>query len=402
MDATAASASAAIPLAWPDLGPAEEAEVLEVLRSGRLALGPKTLEFERLVADFAGVGWGAAVSSGTGGLHLAVRALGVGPADCVVTTSFSFVASANCVRYEGAEPVFVDIDPETLCLSPAAVKAYLESCREEEGELHDRTSGRRVGAILPVDVFGHPADLPAIRALAQPFGIPILCDSCESLGSRIRREDGTEVHAGADAELAVFAFYPNKQITTGEGGMVLGSDAEIEERIRSPRNQGRHASDPWLRHTRVGFNYRIDEMSAALGVAQMRPIDEILAKRAEVMSWYREELASVEELGLPRAAEWADPAWFVMHLRTRNAPERNALMERLAADGIEAKAYFEPPIHLQPAYADRAETGIPLPVTEGAAGTTLIVPFFSMLRREQVQRVCRSLTQGLAGARRSA
>jgi perosamine synthetase len=403
MDATAAPPSAPIPLAWPDLGPAEEAEVLGVIRSGRLALGPKTLEFERLVAEFAGAGWGAAVSSGTGGLHLAVRALGVGPADCVVTSSFSFVASANCVRYEGAEPVFVDIDPEMLCLSPDALRTYLDSCpRSDDGELQDPTSGRRVAAVLPVDVFGHPADLRAIRALVQPFGIPILSDSCESLGSRIRRGDGTTTHAGADADVAVFAFYPNKQITTGEGGMVIGSDPEIEERIRSPRNQGRRANDPWLRHARVGFNYRIDEMSAALGVAQMHRVEEILARRARVAEWYREELAGVEELGLPRTAEWADPAWFVMNLRTRNVGERNALIERLAADGIEAKAYFDPPIHLQPVYADRAETGIPLPVTEEAAETTLIVPFYSTLRREEVERVCRSLTRGIAGARRSA
>jgi perosamine synthetase len=392
-----------IPLAWPDVGQAEEQEVLGVLRSGRLALGPKTLEFERLVAEFAGAAWGAAVSSGTGGLHLAVRALGVGATDCVVTTSFSFVASANCVRYEGAEPVFVDIDPETLCLSPAALETYLRSCRRSgDGELLDPGSGRRLAAILPVDVFGHPADLPTIRELAQPFSIPILSDSCESLGSKLRRDDGTWVHAGADADAAVFAFYPNKQITTGEGGMVVGSDPGIEERIRSPRNQGRTANDPWLRHTRVGFNYRIDEMSAALGVAQMRRVEEILARRVQVGSWYREELAGVEELRLPRAADWADPAWFVMHLRVRDVSERDALIERLTADGIESKAYFDPPIHLQPAYADREGTDLPLPETEAAARTTLIVPFFSTMRREQVERVCRSLTEGLAGGRRSA
>jgi perosamine synthetase len=390
-----------IPLAWPDVGPAEEAEVLEVLRSGRLALGPKTLEFERLVADFAGVRWGAAVSSGTGGLHLAVRALGIGPEDCVVTTSFSFVASANCVRYEGGEPVFVDVDETTLCIDPDAVAEYLAECQEREGALHDPISGKRVAAILSVDVFGHPANLPRLRGIAEPRSLPILSDSCESLGSWIRSDDGGRSHAGADADVAVFAFYPNKQITTGEGGMVVGSDPDIAERVRSPRNQGRRANDPWLRHARVGFNYRIDEMSAALGVAQMHRIEEILGRRAEVAAWYREELADVEELRLPETAPWADPAWFVMHLRTREAAVRDSLIEHLAADGIEAKAYFDPPIHLQPAYADAA-TPRPLPVTEDAAKTTLIVPFFSTMTREQVHTVRRSLTSGLARRRRSA
>jgi perosamine synthetase len=390
-----------IPLAWPDVGPTEEAEVVEVLRSGRLALGPKTLEFERLVADFAGVRWGAAVSSGTGGLHLAVRALNIGPADCVVTTSFSFVASANCIRYEGGEPVFVDVDEATLCISPDAVAEYLAACREEDGTLHDPRSGRRVAAVLSVDVFGHPADLARLRSIAEPFGLPILSDSCESLGSRIRSDDGNGTHAGADADVAVLAFYPNKQITTGEGGMVVGSDPEIEERVRSPRNQGRRANDPWLRHARVGFNYRIDEMSAALGVAQMRRIEEILARRAEVARWYREELASVEELRLPETAPWADPAWFVMHLRVENRTIRDALMEHLEHDGIDSKAYFDPPIHLQPAYEDQ-ETPPPLPVTEEAARTTLIVPFFSTMTREQVRAVRDSLMRGVARKERSA
>jgi perosamine synthetase len=394
---------ARIPLAWPDVGPEEERQVLEVLRSGRLALGPKTLEFERLVSEFAGVHWGAAVSSGTGGLHLAVRALGIGPTDCVVTTSFSFVASANCIRYEGAEPIFVDVDRDHLCLDPDALQAYLSSCRtSDDGELLDPTSGRHVAAVLPVDVFGHPADLRVIRAITEPHRLPILSDSCESLGSRIRGEDGGSSHAGTEADVAVFAFYPNKQITTGEGGMVVGSDPGIEERVRSPRNQGRRANDPWLRHTRVGFNYRIDEMSAALGVAQMHRVEEILSRRSAVVDRYRDELAGVEELTLPHAAPWADPAWFVMHLRVRTRRIRDALVERLTADGIECKAYFDPPIHLQPAYADRAETGIALPVTEEAAATTLIVPCFSTMTEEQVRRVCRSLAEGLVTARRSA
>ena len=388
---------ARIPLAWPDIGPDEEAEVLSVLRSGRLALGPKTLEFEGMVSEFVGAKWGAAVSSGTAGLHLTVRALGVGPRDCVVTTSFSFVSSANCVRYEGAEPLFVDIDPATLCLSPERLREYLESCREQDGELYDPAGGRRVAAVLPVDVFGHPADLEAILELTRPRGIPVISDSCEALGARYRKRDGGIVHVGAEADVAVFAFYPNKQITTGEGGMVVGKDPEFAERIRSPRNQGRKANDPWLRHTRVGFNYRLDEMSAALGVAQMRRIDEILGRRSQVAAWYAEELAGVGELELPRAAPGAEPAWFVEHLRVRVDVDRDRLIWHLEANGIESKAYFDPPIHLQPAYeAERDVTQVPLPETEEASRRTLIVPFFSTMKREQVKRVCRALTDGLA------
>lgn len=386
-----------IPLARPDLGPDEEAEVLGVLRSGRLALGPKTLAFERAVAAFVVAPWAVAVSSGTAGLHLAVRALGIGEEDCVVTSSFSFIASSNCVRYERAEPVFVDIDPETLCLSPEALRAYLESCKEREGSLRDPVTGRRVAAVLPVDVFGHPADLESIREVAGPWGLPVISDSCESLGSRYLRRDGVWVDAGSGAEAAVFAFYPNKQITTGEGGMVVGSDPTLEERIRSERNHGRRPGDPWLHHARLGFNYRLDELSAALGVAQMRRIDELLRRRAGVATWYDQALAEVPEVATPRAAEWARPAWFVYFLRVGQGVDRDRLVEHLVQHGVESKAYFDPPIHGQPPYAGRAGlVPAPLRETEEASRRTLILPFHSGMTQDQVGRVVRTLKEGLA------
>jgi len=390
-----------IPLALPDIGPDEEAEVLAVLRSGRLALGPRALEFERQVSAFSGFPWAVSVSSGTAGLHLAVRALGIGPEDCVVTSSFSFIASSNCLRYEGAEPVFVDIDPDTLCLSPDLLRAYLDCCKDDGEVLRDPRTGRRVAGILPVDVFGHPADLPAILEIARAWLLPVVSDTCEAFGSRYRRADGTWAHAGAGAEVAVAAFYPNKQITTGEGGMVVGADPDLEERIRSLRNQGRRLGDSWLLHSRIGFNYRLDELSAALGVAQMRRVQDILARRARVAGWYTDVLAETPGVRTMSARDWADPAWFVEALRADGDLDRDRLVEHLVARGIEARAYFEPPIHRQPPYAGREDLlATPLPVTEEASARTLIVPFWAGMTEGHVERVAAALAEGVAVQRR--
>ena len=386
-----------IPLALPDIGPDEEAEVLEVLRSRRLALGPKTLEFERLLSGFTGSPWAAAVSSGTAGLHLAFRALGVGADDCVVTTSFTFVASANAVTYEGAAPVLLDVDPDTLTMSLDALRTYLESCKEgDDGSLRDPVTHRRVAAVEPVDVFGHPVHIERLREVTVPWGIPVVADTCEALGSRWRRDDGSWAHAGAGADAAVFAFYPNKQVATGEGGMVIGADPDLDERIRSLRNQGRRPGDPWLHHTRIGFNYRISELQAAVGVAQMRRIGELLGRRAALADRYAEALADVEELRPPTPAEWADPAWFVMALRCAPDVDRDRLVEHLNRTGVEAKAYFEPPVHRQPAYAGRDDlVPAPLTVTERASASILVVPFFSAMPPDDVDRVVSALKTGL-------
>ena len=389
-----------VPLALPDIGPDEEAEVLAVLRSGRLALGPKADEFERQVAQFSGFPFGISANSGTTALHLAVRALGFGPDDCVVTTSFSFIASSNCLRYEGAEPVFVDIDPATLCISPELVREYLDSCKDDGDDLRDPRTGRRVAGVLPVDVFGHPADLPAILEVARAWQLPVISDSCEALGSRYRRGDGTWVHAGTGADVATFAFYPNKQITTAEGGMAVVTDPDLEERIRSYRNQGRRPGDSWLHHSRLGFNYRLDELSAALGVAQMRRVDEILAKRAAVHAMYASALAEVDGVSVPRVAEWARPAWFVQAVRVQGDVDRDRVIEVLGRDGVEAKAYFEPAIHRQPPYAgDDSLLAMPLPETEAASAKTLIVPFWANMTEEHVARVVEVLTSAISEVR---
>ena len=394
--------AAPIPLAPPDLGPLEEAEVLEVLRSGRLALGPKGADFERRLAAFTGQDWGVALSSGTAGLHLAYRALGVGADDCIVTSSLTFISAANAARYEGAEPVFLDIDPSSLCLSPGAVRAYLESCKEDEAGLRDPRTGRRVAAIVPTDLFGMPADIEAIAALARPFEIPVVSDSCEALGSRVRRGDGSWAHGGDGADAIVFGFYPNKQITTGEGGAVVGRDPDLEERIVSLRNQGRRAGDPWLRHTRVGFNYRMDELSAALGVAQMRRIDEILARRADIASRYDAALAGLTDVVTrPEITEDRAPAWFVYHLLVAPGIDRDRLVQRLNAAGVESKSYFDVPVHRQPPYAGRDDlVPAPLEHTDAAAAGVMILPFSAALTDEQIDRaaaVMIAATEEVAG-----
>ena len=260
-----------IPLARPEIGAREEELVLEVLRSGRLSLGPMGERFERAFAQWLGVEDAVAVSSGTSGLHLGVRALGWGPGDEVLTSPFSFVASANCLLYEGARPVFCDVDPETLDLDPAAVEAAL---------------GERSAGILPVHIFGFPAAMPELEAIASRHGLGLLEDACEALGA-VDSEGRT---VGARGNLATFAFYANKQMTTGEGGMVVPSGPEVAARLRAERNQGRAADMGWLDHGGLGFNYRLSDLAAALGVAQVEKLDELLARRAAVAALYEQAL----------------------------------------------------------------------------------------------------------------
>jgi perosamine synthetase len=281
-----------IPLAKPLLGEREEQLVLETLRSRRLALGPRLPEFERALSARLGRPT-SAVSSGTAGLHLAVRAAGVQAGDEVITTPFSFVASANCVLYENATPVFCDIDARTLNIDPAAARAALT----------ERTSG-----LLPVHIFGYPAAMPAFERLAAERGLWIVEDACEALGAT--HGDGHAV--GARGNLAVFGFYPNKQLTTGEGGALVCPDEASKERVDSERNQGRAPDMGWLDHDRLGFNYRLDDLSCALGIAQLERLDELLAARARVAALYLEALTGVDDLGLPCPDEDGDRrSWFV-------------------------------------------------------------------------------------------
>ncbi len=365
-----------IPLARPDLGPREEELVLEVLRSGRLSLGPMGERFERAFAEWLGVEDAVAVSSGTTGLHLGVRALGWGPGDEVLTSPFSFVASANCLLYEGAKPVFCDVDPVTLNLDPGAAAAAVG----------DSTAG-----ILPIHIFGYPAAMPELEALAAKHDLGLLEDACEALGA----VDSEGRNVGARGHLATFAFYANKQMTTGEGGMVVSRDGEVAARLRSERNQGRAADMGWLDHGGLGFNYRLSDVAAALGVAQVEKLAEMLSARERVAAMYAERLAGVEGVEPPIAGRGAERrSWFVYVVRLGGEIDRDATIARLAERGIASKAYL-PCIHLFPHLRELGYREGQLPIAEAASAHSLALPFFPSLSEAQVDRVCQELARAL-------
>jgi dTDP-4-amino-4,6-dideoxygalactose transaminase len=365
-----------IPLARPEIGAREEELALEVLRSGRLSLGPAGPRFERAFASWLGVGDAVAVSSGTAALHLGVRALGWGPGDEVLTSPFSFVASANCLLYEGARPVFCDVDPLTLNLDPAAVEAAL---------------GERSAGILPVHIFGYPAAMPELEAIAARRGLGILEDACEALGA----VDSEGVRVGARGNLASFAFYPNKQMTTGEGGAIVPPGAETAARLRAERNQGRAADMGWLEHGGLGFNYRLADLAAALGIAQLEKLDAMLARRAAVAALYEQGLAGVEGLATPIAGRGEERrSWFVYTVALPAGADRDATIARLGERGIAAKAYL-PCIHLFPHLREQGWREGQFPVAEAASDRSLALPFFPAIGEAQVERVCEALAESL-------
>jgi perosamine synthetase len=367
------SPAQAIPLARPVLGEMEEQAVLEVLRSGQLSLGPKVEEFERLFAARVGAPRASAVSSGTAGLHLALRAVGVKAGDEVITSPFSFVASANAILYEGATPVFAEIDPITLNLDPDAARAAVTE---------------RTTAILPVHIFGYPAAMAEFEAIAQARGLALVEDACEALGAVHR--DGVPV--GGRGHPAVFGFYANKQITTGEGGMIALSDLALKERIDSERNQGRAPDMGWLDHDRLGFNYRLSDIACALGIAQLERLDEMLAERARVAELYREALSGIEGLRLPCADRDGDRrGWFVFVVRLPQEVDRDGVVRALAERGIQSKPYL-PAIHLMSFYRERfGYREGRFPVCEDVAERSLALPFFPEMSEGQVERVAQAL-----------
>jgi perosamine synthetase len=366
-------ADEAIPLARPVLGSEEERAVIEVLRSGQLSLGPRLEEFELLFAEWIGAERASAVSSGTAGLHLALRAVGVGEGDEVVTSPFSFVASANAALYERARPVFADIDPVTLNLDPQAAAAAVTS---------------RTRALLPVHIFGYPADIEAFETLASRHGLAIVEDACEALGAV--HADG--VNVGARGHPAVFGFYANKQLATGEGGMVTLSDPASKERIDSERNQGRAPDMGWLDHDRLGFNYRLSDIACAIGIAQLARLDRMLAARARVAGLYREALDGVEGLELPCTDRDGNRrGWFVFVVQMPHGVDRDDTIRALAAGGIQSKPYL-PAIHLMSFYRERfGHREGQFPVCEDVAARSLALPFFPEMSEAQVARVAQEL-----------
>ncbi|HEX3733604.1 MAG TPA: DegT/DnrJ/EryC1/StrS family aminotransferase [Solirubrobacterales bacterium] len=371
--------STPIELARPEIGAREEELALEVLRSGRLSLGPMGGRFERELAAWLGIEDAVAVSSGTTALHLGVRALGWGAGDEVLTSPFSFVASANCLLYEGARPVFCDVDPETLNLDPAAAAAAV---------------GERTRGLLPIHIFGYPAAMPELEALATAHGLGILEDACEAIGA----VDSEGRRVGARGNLATFAFYANKQMTTGEGGMIVPSGEETAARLRSERNQGRAADMGWLDHGGLGFNYRLSDLAAALGVAQVEKLDSLLERRSQVAALYEQALSGVEGVRTPIAGRGRERrSWFVYVVRLGAGIDRDATIARLAERGIASKAYL-PCIHLFPHLRELGFREGQFPVAEAASADSLALPFFPAMSEGQVQRVCQELTAAIRSA----
>jgi perosamine synthetase len=357
-----------IPLARPVLGDEEEQAVAEVLRSGQLSLGPRVPAFEDAFAARIGAEHASAVSSGTAGLHLALRAVGVKDGDEVVTSPFSFVASANAPIYERARPVFADIDARTLNLDPQAAAAAITS---------------RTTAILPVHIFGFPADIPAFEAL----GLPIVEDACEALGAI--HADGVAV--GARGHPAAFAFYANKQLTTGEGGMVTTSDRDVKTRMDSERNQGRAPNMDWLDHDRLGFNYRLSDIASAIGLVQLARLDGMLAGRARAAALYREALAGIDGLQLPCEDDGDRRGWFVFVVQLPRGSDRDATIRALRERGVQSKPYL-PAIHLMSYYRETfGHREGEFPVCEDVAARSVALPFFPELSESQVARVAIAL-----------
>jgi perosamine synthetase len=364
-----------IPLSAPDITDAEIEAVTAVMRSNTLSLGPKLVEFESAIAAFVEVPYAIAVSSGTAGLHLALEALGIGEGDEVIIPSFTFIAVANTVLYQRAKAVFVDIDPVTLNIDPASVEAGISPLTK---------------AIVVVHTFGVPADMDALMNLARKHNLKVIEDACEAIGGTYK---GRQV--GSLGDISVFAFYPNKQITTGEGGVVLTRNNQIADRIRALRNQGRYSSADWLQHAEIGFNYRLSEIACAMGIVQLQRLPEILQQRATVARNYDALLAPISGIELPQQRlESRSISWFVYVIRLADhyPPEtRDQVLISLTAQGIGCGRYFAP-IHLQPAYREvpNAQHAV-LPVTEFIAQRTLALPFFNRLSTPQAQTVANAV-----------
>jgi len=367
-----------IPLSQPDINDQDRDAVLAVLKSRWLSMGPRVLDFERKIAEYVGVKYAVAVNSGTSGLHLAVRSLGLGEGDEVITTPFSFVASANCLLFEKVKPVFVDIDPRTLNINTALV----------EEKINQRTRG-----ILPVHVFGHPADMKVILTAAREYGLSVIEDACEAIGAKYHGK-----LVGSESDLALFAFYPNKQITTGEGGVILTNRLELAESCRSMRNQGRETGSGWYEHGRLGYNYRMDEMSAALGCTQFARLPEILSNREKVAQKYTEKLKGINGVTLPYLAPEIHMSWFVYVIRLDSGVNRDYVLQELNRKGIGCRAYFQP-IHLQPLYKKLFgyKPG-DFPITETVANQTLALPFHNHLTDEEINYVVTCLSDILAAS----
>jgi len=387
-----------VPMSYPDLTDAERQAVLAVVSTPNLSMGPQIEAFEAAFRKFCGSRQAIGINSGTAGLHLCVRAAGIGPGDYVITTPFSFVASANVLLYENAVPIFVDVDPLTGNIDADQVQAAAHDLLDSSGSAAQRwlprqgaSQGGKIKAILAVDVFGQPADLTRLRQVADTYNLRLIEDACEALGAEYRGRK-----AGTLGDYGVFAFYPNKQITTGEGGMIITDDNEAADLMRALRNQGRAPGDTWLQHTYLGYNYRLDEMSAVLGVVQMSRLEELLSARQKVADWYQARLEEIPGIEPPQLAESTTRvSWFVYVVRLAPGLEREIIAQRLAERGIPVRPYFLP-IHLQPYMVERfGYRPGDFPVTEDLGRRGLALPFSGKMSEAQVEQVCLALADCL-------
>ena len=364
-----------IPLAKPDITDLERRYVLDVLSTTQLSIGPKIQEFEQRLANYAGVRYAAAVNSGTSALHLIVKALGIGEGDEVITTPFSFVASSNCVLFERAKPVFVDIDPATLNINPCLIQKAVTP---------------RTKAILAVDVFGHPAQWDQLSDLAEAYHLKLIEDSAESLGSEYQGQ-----RCGSFGDAAIFAFYPNKQITTGEGGAVLTNDEDIARMCRALRNQGRSDRDGWHQPSYLGYNYRLSEMNCALGIAQLERIEEIITARNRVARLYDQRLGEIPDVKVPQISSGVKMSYFVYVIQLSdeyNLEDRNRILCELRLRGIGCSDYFDS-IHLLPMYKAIGYQAGDFPITEKVSARTIALPFYNSLGEEEIDYIVNSLKE---------
>jgi perosamine synthetase len=383
-----------IPLSRPDITNKEIQRVIEVLHTPHLSFGPCLTEFEQKFAEYIGTQYAIAVSSGTAGLHVALISLNIGKDDAVITTPLSFIASANCILLAGATPLFIDIEAHTYNVDPEKIRHYIEhhcSRNEMTGTILDRKTGKCVRAILPVHIFGQPCDMEKIVQLADEYNLLIIEDACEAIGAEY---NGKKV--GTFGNASIFAFYPNKQITTGEGGMIVTNDARIAFLCRSLRNQGRDDDGGWLAHSRLGYNYRLSDINCALGIAQLERIDEILNKRAIVAARYNELLK--DSMHIPETIGGVKRSWFVYVIclnEKYSRKDRDDILIKLSAKGIGCSNYF-PPIHLQPFY--RKMFGYKegdFEITEYISDRTIALPFHTNMKQEEIGYVVENLLLNL-------
>jgi dTDP-4-amino-4,6-dideoxygalactose transaminase len=384
-------------MSYPDITDAERDAVMAVLQTPNLSMGPQIEAFENSIAEYVGAKHAIAVNSGTAGLHLCVRASGIAAGDLVITTPFSFVASTNVILFEKAIPVFVDVDPQTGNIRPDLVEQAVKDL-QHGGELAKKWlprkragSSGKVKAILAVDVFGQPADYDSLQRISHENNLKLIEDSCESLGAEYKGK-----RTGLFGDYGVFAFYPNKQITTGEGGMIVTNDAEAADFMRSLRSQGRAPGDTWLQHTHMGYNYRLDDMSAAFGRVQMARIEELLTKRQQVADWYADRLAEIPGVSAPvLVQDTTRVSWFVYVVRFAPGLDRDGIAAKLIESGIPVRPYFIP-IHLQPYMVEQFGYQVgDFPVTEDLGNRGLALPFSGMMTEEQVDLVCRVLQDSI-------